>query len=333
MTSHTAVLRPFDGIDALDDFFAAITVLVGDELVPADGRITLAEDRYRHVPVSVRLPNDGPDLADRLSILRDSLHQSGFDSEDVLFVVNLYSGFLKISEYVFKCPFSEFAPEGMDISLTGNGPRPNALLTAHSGCRIEVAAVLDRTYSRQIGRAWRRGTWLARSRFVLSCDVEFSGFSPRPMDQEQKIALGLPSGATRYVSLPSGVDPVVDEVSPDVIELWIDADLLASLSARPKAPVSAALQCQLFCDVFAVVTAAARSRSGFEDLAWRDISGSLLGTLLRGIAGREKADTQQKLDARCNRLLTLLKDDHGRFMAFVEDVAGTSSAFTRALGD
>jgi hypothetical protein len=57
MTSHTAVLRPFDGIDALDDFFAAITVLVGDELVPADGRITLAEDRYRHVPVSVRLPN------------------------------------------------------------------------------------------------------------------------------------------------------------------------------------------------------------------------------------------------------------------------------------
>lgn len=333
MTSETRVLRPFDQVNALEDFFSDITLVVGDEIVGPDGRVTLDEDRYRHVPVAVGLPHEGTALTDALISIDEGLAGIDLDADGVLFVVNLYSGFLKISEYVFQCALSELAPPGGVISLTGDGPRPAALRAAHSGCRVEVAAVLANERTPRPLRPWRRGTWLARSRFTLSCDVDFSGFTARPMDQDQKAALGLPDSATRYVVIPDGIDPLSGDVSPDLIELWVDADLLATMSARPKAAVAAALQCQLFCDVFAVVTAAARARPEFEDTPWAQLSESLLGKLIRGIVGRNKKESEAANAARCERLLNLLKDDHGRFMAYVEDIAGTTSAFTNALGD
>lgn len=333
MTSETRVLRPFDQVEPLDDFFADITLLVGDEVVEVDGRITLDEEVYRHVPVAVKLPHAGRGLADAMASIEEGLTGVGLTGDNVQFVVHLYSSFLKISDYVYQCPISRLAPDSGIIRLTGEGARPTALRAAHSGCRIEVAAVLANELPPQTGRPWRRGTWLARSRFAVSCDVDFAGFTARPMDLEQKAALFLPPGTTRFVSLPHGIDPVADEVPPDVIELWVDAELLANMSARPKSPVSTALQCQLFCDVFAVTTAVARTRPGFNDVTWKDLSPALLGKLIAGLAGRERTDDNKKRDERCVRLLNLLKEDHGRFMAYVEELAGTTVAFTKALGD
>lgn len=333
MTSETRVLRPFDQVDALDDFFSAITLLVGDEAVGPDARIILDEERYRHVPVAIKLPFEGPSLTDALISIDEGLGGIGLDADRVSLVVNLYSAFLKISDYPYQRSLSQLAPPGGLIWLTGDGPRWPALRTAHSGCRVEVAAILTSQQQPVIGRPWRRGTWLARSRFQLSCDVDFSGFTARPMDNAQKEDLRLPHGTTRYVALPPTVDPVFDDASPDVIELWVDSELLATMSARPKAPVSAALQTQLFCDVFAVVTAASRTKPGFGDLTWAEMSNSLLGQLIAGLVGRVKSDDETERDTRCERLLNLLKDDHGRFMAYVEEVAGSTAAFMKALGD
>lgn len=333
MTSETRVLRPFESVSALEEFIGSITLDVGGEEVEPDARITLDESLYRHVSVAVRLPHRGRGLTEALIAIDEGLMGIGLDGDQVLFVVNLYSSFLKISEYVHRSRLSDLMSEDGLISLTDEGPRPTPLRTAHSGCRVEVAAVLATQLEPQVGRPWRRGTWLARSRFTISCDVDYAGFTARPMDLEQKATLGLPQGATRYVALPDDVDPIGDTVTPDVVELWVDAELLATMSARPTAPVSAALQRQLFCDVFSVVTTAARTRAEFDDLSWSDVSSSLLGLLIRGLVGREKNDDERKRDERCAELLNLLKDDHGRFLSYVEDRAGTTAAFTRALGD
>jgi hypothetical protein len=98
MTSETRLLRPFEQVGVLEDFFGEIRLRVGNSSLVPDERITLDEDHYRHVPVSVELPHQGRALTDALVSIDEALHGIGLTGEDVCFVVNLYSGFLKISE-------------------------------------------------------------------------------------------------------------------------------------------------------------------------------------------------------------------------------------------
>jgi hypothetical protein len=219
------------------------------------------------------------------------------------------------------------------LPLGSDESRPKALRTARSGCRIDVAVVLGNEKAPRIGMPWRKGTWLARATFHLACDSEFRGFTPRPMDVEMKTRLGVPPTATRYITLPDGIDPVHDEGTPELIEMWVDSDLLANLSSRDGSAVSIAIQQQLFIDAFSAVTTIALSRGDFHDRSWRDMSDSVLGGMIRAIAGKGKNESIDATNQRCEGLLGVLKSDHSQFMAYVEAYAGCTSVFLKSLGE
>lgn len=333
MSSATRELRPFGDFEAIDQLIHAVNLRVGESLIGRDDRIVLEEDDYRRLPVSVVFPLDAAGLSETLEDIRAELQDRDLDLVDLVLVVNLFSAYLKISEFPFVFPLSELSVRGPVLELTPEGRRPKALRAARSGCRIEVAVLLASEKEPVIGRPWRKGTWLSRSDFGMSCDVEFSGFTPRPMDAEAKVALQLPETATRYVRLPSGVDPLVDESSPDLVEMWVDADLLATLSSRDKSKASTAIQKQLFVDAFACVMAEVRSRPDFADKTWADVSDTMFGKMIRAIAGRSKNEADEEVGLRCEILMGILRDDHGRFMAHVEAFADLTDSLIESLGE
>jgi len=333
MATETRVLRPFPTPSALGDLFKSTVLKVGDSVLAPSGRATLDHDAYLHSSVRLHLGGEGGLSEDDLSEIFDGVEELGVNPDHAEFAVNLYSGFLKISEYVVRHPVSRLGDLASVVDIAVPGARPHALRTPYSGCRIEASILLGRSGEKRPGRPWRKGTWLARSQFFISCDLEFAGFTPRPMDAAQKELLGLPAKATRYVTLPPGLDPVREDASPDVLEMWVDSDLLAAISAQPKSTLSMALQRQLFIDAFAAITNVARSDSGLQDVQWAEIEDTLLGRLIRGLAGRGKKGSEGSDAVRFQNLLNLLRSDHAKFMATVEDHAGITLSLIKALQD
>lgn len=333
MSATTRELRPFGDFEALDTFVHAVRLRVGETAIGRDDRIVLEEDQYRRLPVAVVFPYEPSGLRETLEDMQKELRERDLDLSDLVLAVNLFSSYLKISEFPHVFPLSELAERGPELDLTPDGDRPKALRAARSGCRIEVSVLLAQEKKPGVGRPWRKGTWLSRSTFGLSCDVEFSGFTPRPLDAEAKATLRLPEATTRYVTLPAGVDPLVDESSPDLVEMWVDADLLATLSSRDKSKVSTALQKQLFVDAFHCVMSEVRGRPDFEDRTWADVSDTMFGKMIRAIAGRSKNDGQDDVRLRCEVLMDVLRDDLGRFMAHVEAFADLTNSLIESLGE
>lgn len=333
MSSATRELRPFGDFEAMDQLIHSVHLRVGDTLVGRDDRIVLEEDEYRRLPVAIVFPYDAGGLSETLEDIRAELHDRDLDPSDLVLVVNLFSSYLKISEFPFAFPLSELAERGPVLELTPEGRRPKALRAARSGCRVEVAVLLGEEKEPAVGRPWRKGTWLSRSDFGMSCDLEFSGFTPRPMDADAKVVLQLPETATRYIALPAGVDPLVDESSPDLVEMWVDADLLATLSSRDKSKASTAIQKQLFVDAFACVMSEVRTRPDFSDKVWTDVSDTMFGRMIRALAGRAKGESDDDVRARCETFMSVLRDDHGRFMAHVEAFADLTVSLIESLGE
>jgi len=333
MSLTTRELRPFGDFEVMDEFVHAIRLKVGETLIGRDDRIVLEEDHYRRLPVVVVLPQVSEGLRETLDDMQTELRERGLELSDLVLVVNLFSSYLKISEFPYVIPLSELAAHGSEFDLIPDGDRPKALRAARSGCRVEVAVLLAEQKSPTVGMPWRKGTWLSRSIFGLSCDVEFSGFTPRPMDAEAKATLRLPETATRFVRVPPGIDPLVDESSTDLLEMWVDADLLATLSSRDKSKVSTAIQKQLFVDAFSCVMSEVRSRPDFEDKVWSDVSDTMFGKMIRAIAGRSKSDGEDDLRIRCETLIGILREDLGRFMSHVEAFADLTDSMIQSLGE
>lgn len=332
MNTETREIRPFSAFKELDRLVHGLHLQVGERTIGNGNRLVLDEEEYRRLPVKVTLP-DVDRLKQHIKAIENELASRELTIGDVVLSVNLSSSFLKISEFTHVVPLVDLPGQGDELLLTPDGQRPNALRTSRSGCGIEVAALLSRQKVAEIGRPWRKGTWLSRATFTLACEAEFGGFVPRPMDASTKADLRLPAGATRYIVVPPGVDPLVDEVTPDVVEMWVDADLLANLSARDKSPSSVAFQKQLFVDAFTGVMFEVRARSDFAERTWTDVVDSMFGKMIAAIAGRTSTDNDEKFNQRCADLMNLLKDDLARFVAHVESFADLTPSVLKNLGD
>ena len=331
MATETRILRPFRTPQLADDVLQRSVIHVSDSVVTSDGRATLSYDEYLHSPVRLQL--GGPDgiSSDEISSICDEVEELGASPDGTLLAINLYSSFLKISEYPVVQPLSELneLPGVIDLAVPGN--RPRAMRTPFSGCRIELSLVLGEELPAMAGRPWRKGTWLTRHRYFLSCELEYAGFTPMPMNKEKKLELGVSASATRYVTLPLGFNPMTDAASPDVLELWVDEELLAEIASQPKSPISSALQRQLFVDAFSAVTVAVKSDPDFDHLQWSDTADTLLGSMIRGLVGRGTHLSATDQTQKCQEMLRMIRDDHSRFVALVEHHAGLTAAYSKAL--
>ncbi len=331
MTTTTREVRPFGTFGALDDFVHSVRVEIGSNILPNDSSLVLSEHDFRHLPVSVLLAESDAAFDQLIDDVRKEMEEKDLLPSDVALIVNLYSGFLKISEFPFVTSFADLTPANRVIPLTSPEHRPDALRAAKSGCQIEVAAVLSAERNPAPLKPWRKGTWLSRSHYRLSSETVFNGFTPRPLTKQAKETLGLPSATTRYIVVPDGIDPLSDEASAELVELWVDADLLAAVSARDNTDASIAFQQQLFVDAFSAVVVAAKEQPEFDSRSWQDSEGSMVGKMIKALAGQKKTDSEEILRHRREYLFDLMKNNHPAFMAHVEAFSDTTSAFLKTM--
>ena len=331
MTTATALLRPFPTPPGISRLMADTTLRVGAFELRPDDRLVLGRDEFLRSSLEVHLGGSINQVADSTQGLCAEVRDLGIQPDSAVLAINLYSGFLKYSDYVALVPLSQLVDIPNPIVISGTDERPRALRTAHSGCRVEISVLLAEQLPPAPGRPWRKGTWLARSRFYIGTEREFSGFSPRPLGKEEKIALGLPPRAMRYVSLPETLNPCIDEFSIDSLELWLDSDLLAAISAQPKSSVAVAVQGQLFVDAMRTIVLASRSDPRLVEMSWEDVEVSTLGHVIRGLSGQGRNISQHEVAKHCDHLLTLVKTDVGKFMSIVEARTGLTAAYLRAL--
>ena len=339
MSLEQKEIRPFQSIEELDQFFEEMVLIVGDQAIPSGAGLRLEEDEYLRCGVQLQLANDRGKLTDlhrTLSKKRDAspLSALGLELENLELVVIARSPFLRIVDIIDRRPLAEVLNGESLVDVSGS-PRRDSLRSPRAGCEITAMVCLAETRAQMPLRPWRAGTWLAQATFMMSAASSFSGFTPKPMDAAKKNELKLPAATTRYITmgLASPLDHSIDENS---LQMYVDVELLALMSAMPRSRASKALQQQLFVDsISAVVWAARDNRSdGVPDLdtcTWSEIEESLLGKIVKALAPKS---ADPKAQARgCSNLLDLLRSDPARFIARAEAVSGLLGSFNALLED
>jgi hypothetical protein len=295
-------------------------VYVGDQVVQPDSSVTVSEDVFLHSPFVLRLAADETVLRETVQAALSALEASPYDAADLALVVVASSSYLKIAETLAVVELAELAELPASRNLTGT-VRPKAMQSARSGCEIEVAICLSKTREFTPLQAWRRWSWLSRSRFGVGTEASLGGFVPLPLDAPKRAEFGLPNGTMRYIVIDSDVSVASPDSSEDSLQLYVDADLLALMSVNDKGSNSKYLQRLLFIDAVWVVVNHALLVDDIVDLTPDDIKGSLLDKVLHMAAGPSATTTQ------ITAMLDLMREKPADFMARIEhrvDVLGAA---------
>ena len=322
MSTEQRDMRPFSPVEALDRLAAGIRLRVGDELLEPGGGKILDEAVYLHTPVTVVLPSRA-DVDAETEAATAELEGLDLTADDIKFVVVMSSGYLKLLDFAAECSLGSLSQAPTETSLTKGG-RPRALRAPHGGCSIEVLFYLANEKPKKTGRPWRYATWLAKASFELSTEQAFRGFTPKPLTATEKAERKLSPKTVRYITLDNN-SPIEPDLTEDLVEVWIDADLLAQMSIAPKSKSSVALQRQFFVDAVAAVVSAAAALPGLADLGWSEIKETILGRVISMVA-----PTSTKPEVRetaCQSYLDMLKENPPQFMSYVEAAAGLATAF------
>lgn len=295
----------------------------GTDKCEAGGRVTIFDPEL-HVRKRAEIqwaPDDDSFKAFRQT-LAEGAGADGFDRSALALLVTAATPYLKITNIVHHAPCANLDAMSRVVVLTEPN-RPDAFCAPHHGATVNVYLLLDRALEPLPLRPWRRGTWLARETFKISTEQSQRLFHPKPLDDEMRKELGLPRKTMRYVRMDD-VDPL-QPYDAGALDLYVDRELLDDLSARPRSPVSQAMQLQLAQDVIGtIVHAAAARESDLKDRTWTDLGDSLLARVLR-IAAKAGATHEQ--------LLRDVTGDPGKVIGYAEAALDALARTREAVRD
>lgn len=315
MSSEHRENRPFKAIPALDALLQGMTLHVGDCTIPPETTQQVDEEVFLQSPFVLRLADDESALHKLVTEAVDSLQESPYVPSDLSLVMVAASSYLRINDALRTINLIELAEQPARLSLTAQ-QRPRAFQTPRSGCSVELAFCLNRQLNFQPLRAWRRWTWLARTTFGVETEVSFDGFTPLPLTEQRREELSLPKGTMRYVTIDSGLSVASLACSEDSLQLYIDEELLALMSANDRDSNSRLMQRIIFIDAISTVVHHAVREDGIFELAYADIQGSLLDKVIRMATGPSAQPSQRQV------MFNLLREQPASFMAYIEKAAG-----------
>jgi hypothetical protein len=285
MSQEARTIRPFLGLEIADGLFGGSSVMFGPDRCLSDDSISLAIDpeEYGRRPVVLEWSAEDQfeSFQRRLQAVPGA---TGIPMEALRLLVTASTGYLKKTEVVLSLGLED--AELRHRHSLGDDPRPGPFLAGHHGSSVDAYLLLGREIERQPLRPWRKGTWLAHTRFGLSTTTSQAMFRPTPLTKETRDDLGLDGRTMRYFDLGDHdpLEPYVDQ--SDEPRFYVDDQFLAELSANPTGPTSTTLQLQLALDFMSsVINECARRREALESLSFADIEDSLLGRVLRVAAG------------------------------------------------
>lgn len=314
MSSEHRENRPFKSVPALDTLLEGFTLHVGDRSISPDTTQQVDEEVFVHSPFVLRLADDEIALRSAVSKAIAAVSSSPYEPSDLSLVIVAASSYLRINDAVATINLVELLDQPARLSLTAPN-RPRAMQTPRSGCSVEAAFCLNRELEFRPLRAWRRWTWLARTAFGVDTEVSFDGFAPLPLDEQRRSELNLPKGTMRYIAIENDLSVASPACSEESLQLYIDEDLLALMTANDRNGNSQLLQRIIFIDAISAVVHTAVREEGIAELTYDDIHGSLLDKVIRMATGAS-ADRLMR-----QGMFSLLRDRPSAFMAHIEKAA------------
>ena len=281
--SELREVRPYAGVDGIQDALSDLKLEFGDAVVEQAGRTTVSGRAYLRDRVGIRVGHDN-EAEIFVKRLTAAVEQADLEAAQCELVVVASTSRLKISDVVWRSKISELGDLGPVVELTTRDARPRALQTPFGTFSVDVYVLLAEQMPPRPLRPWRKGTWLARAGFIVTTGLAEISFSPIPLDDETRARLGLPQQSIRYVQITEPLNP---EPPLDALQLFVDAELLSALAENPHTVGARAFQRQLFVDAMTALIFEANSQLNTSaraaDLA--DLDGSLLYQVLRRTVG------------------------------------------------
>ncbi len=329
MNRETREARPFRIPEPAEGVFDAAVLRFGGKTCEADSRLLWeASESYAQQPVVLEwCPETGFDG------FRGKLRQAAAELEGVwgkpaplALMVTVTSRYLSLMDRVFEHRLDRLDSLERILDLGSGERRPAGLRTGSRGGRVDAYLLLDERAPKKVLSPWRKGTWLPRVRFTIATEYAKDLFRPRPLTAAGRKELGLTPEAVRHVRFH---ESTWEQNDPEPPELYLDSDLYDEFANRPKAPISRSMQTELAGFFLrAVLTDACGNRGEWEDREWGELRDSLLGRVVRTIAGK-KAPVR-----RCEDWLNELRYGNlEKTISAAEGAIGMRSVMLEAIRD
>lgn len=316
MSAEERIIRPYVGVERLGRLFNGSFVQMTAQQRVEPGKSTrIGAREFLAFPVQLWLARDENALEDLKNDLGKGLAEAGLDPSEIELVAVMSTTRLKLARVHWRRRADDLDELEPSVDLSAD-PRPDVLRTPFGGCRIDLYALLSEELEPAQLKPWRRGTWLSHAGFEIKTDLGDVGFTPLPLTDLIREQLGLPAEAVRYAVVD---DPFADASSGDTVQLYIDEELLNQLALQPSRPAAKSFQRQMFIDAMTAIVREASKGLQVERMPWGDVEETLLGRLLKRLAGT-KDKTSEEHRQRCEDLLRDVRESPALIGARIEAI-------------
>jgi hypothetical protein len=328
MASETRSLRPFEAMHKTQAELRELVQLTAHDPQNRSARVTqklaLSEDDYLNSDIDLwlgRATGENPRFVETVLDEIEMLYPNHKGAVELVITAN--NKRLKMTDVVYRQPVKSKKDLPMKIGLRSAGPggtRPRALQTPGDGCEIVVEFLLGSDIDRTqllTGRAWRKGSWLARVSVGVTASAELTGPQVLPLTEVVRKIFEVPENTLHFCRiLGRGPQLLTATRFDEILEFYVDQAVYESVLDAPSADWSQRLQLGWILDVIKTYLLVALQEESFQDFdpSADEWSGSIMRAILEKVAGSPRAD--HVADA-----LETLRDQPWLFLAQLEDCA------------
>jgi len=320
-------VRPYTGLDGIEDVFEAITLKVGetvtDSSIPLDiGEFFTSEVRLIFASGKKEFLNF-KETIDKAIKDFNKRTQGDINNENLEFMILLKSVGKNKAIPLTRCSLKDFEKNFSREHVIIERDMDRASLPGRVMCdpnstfHISVILHLDKKIKRHPLTPFRKGTWLAEKTFTLrGLRESLNVFRPLPLTKEIRERLELPSDVVYFSELQ---DPLNPEEHGDSMIFYVDEDLFETMKSNPSTEGSVIYQTELAISniktLFEKAADVLRDESEIYGSV-ADIKGSIMDTLLDHLAqDGEKNRVDKKIK---EEYFTQLKTSPEKVIALIE---------------
>ena len=338
MSRERRTLEPYTVDPSLRSALREATVWLDGECCAAGSSLSIDDGSFGRREVRLTWASEEA-LDDFKSRLTNGAYATGIHPKWMRLVVVARTGSLKVAEKLIDIGLDDLdnLPRTVRLDRHPSGGRRFVFRMGHHGAIVEAYVALspdwapDSPVERRLPK--RPATWLARATFRLDARHTAALFHPRALDDAKREELGLPPGTVRYIDLRGQdlLQPI--EGTPDV-DVWVDEEVLAAISASHTSAAAVLFQRQLMLDFVASVVleysrAVHATGPAPDDDSGDDFGASLIGKVVDLVLRSDSAsEDERELRAR---VLRQCQSSPAKVVARAEDALGLREGIGKAL--
>lgn len=310
-SSSSFLTRPFDGIEVFASSLDAAILKLGEEEVYYPGAIELPTNQ---LPLS-----DGQvEIYFAPSLIEDLKNQK-IEPKTVELVCFIQGTVIAESQIIFQVNIAD-AVSPVVVQLQGNP----LILQSPNGFDVRIALILSKDRIEKDTQSIEAGVWLANTIFRLSPYSAQSLFAAAPLDDQLRLAFGLPKGCLSYIHVQD--DFLFSESLDDQVDIYIDVSVLRLLQESQDSAVANSIQLELATSLFMSLICKTATQLREEHIAETgdfELENLPVGRIINYISSASKYSVDE--------LLKYAAHDLGRLKAAIETYLGSLKYASAAL--